>query len=85
MKKSLTKEQAEQRAIELYPEKVNGGGLVNIVSSGAARKGYMKCWNDTQEALHENRDWCECGNCEPNFEGGRMCKNSKHPIYYPYK
>ena len=41
--------------------------------------------DSVKQELHEQRDWCECGNCEPIFKGGKMCKNSKWPIYYPYK
>ena len=41
--------------------------------------------DSVKQELHEQRDWCECGNCEPIFKGGKMCKNSKWAIYYPYK
>ena len=41
--------------------------------------------DSVKQELHEQRDWCECGNCEPIFKGGQICKNSKWPIYYPYK
>ena len=41
--------------------------------------------DSVKQELHEQRDWCECGNCEPIVKGGKMCKNSKWTIYYPYK
>ncbi len=46
----MTREKAEQRALELYP--LYNGGQKEL------RKAYLKCWEDMQEEVKdESEDW----------------------------
>ena len=41
--------------------------------------------DSVKKDIHDNRDWCECGKCEPREKNPKMCKNSLWYIYHPYE
>ncbi len=53
----MTREQAEKRALELFPDlSTDQTYLLNNVDQVVKRQAYLKCWEDMQEELHESRD-----------------------------
>ncbi len=51
----MTREQAEKRALELYPTSLDSDRIFQI---NKQRKAYMKCWEDMEEEVKdESEDW----------------------------